>query len=271
MIYLIYLCIGILASFLSGLLGIGGGLIIVPALVLTFTHFKVVDPSQVMHMVIGTSLASSLFNLVSSVRAHHVRQAVHWSVVRSMAPGLLLGALLLGPGLVRVLPGSVLKGIFGAFCLFMGLQLLRQGVREPGVTAEDPEGYGLIAWGLLVGVMSTLLGLAGGVMIALVFNYYRMPMRVIIGTGSACALLIAAAGTVGLLLLNSHTSPLPAYSTGYVYWPALLCIALPAWVFAKFGASCAHKLSVQRLRQLFACLILTVGAQMLWSTIHFSI
>lgn len=267
MVYLLYILIGISASFLSGLLGIGGGLILVPALLFVFSHYQVVVSSELMHMVIGTSLASSLVNLVSSVRAHHLRQTVQWPIVKLMAPGLLLGALLLGPGLVRILPNTTLKACFGVFCLLMGLQLLRrEPQRQDGNFIALPHTVGLLAWGLLVGVLSTLLGLAGGVMLGLVFTFYRMPMRTIIGTGSACALIIAAAATMGLSLLSGHPNDLPKYSTGFIYWPALVCIALPALWFARAGAAVAHRLPVQRLRQVFAALVLVVGLQILWTT-----
>jgi len=265
MVFLIYLSIGIVTSFLSGLLGIGGGLLILPALIYTFTYFHVVDTSQVMHMVIGTSLASSLFNLVFSVRAHHLRKVVQWPIVLSMMPGLLLGALLLGPLILRVMSSEILKGFFAGFCVFMAVQMAFQKNKEGQKESRLPSTALLVFWGLLVGILSTLLGLAGGVLVGLILNYYRMDMHKIVGTGAACALIVSFAATLGLMLFSGHQEHLPAWSTGFVYWPAFLGVALPSVYLTKLGASLTHRLSVTVLRKLFSLLVFIIGMQMLLS------
>lgn len=268
MIYAIYLLIGSVASFLSGLLGIGGGLIMVPSLLFTFSQFGVVNPAQTMHVVIGTSLASSLVNLLASVRAHALRGSVDWSIIKRMAVGLVLGAFILGPGILRHVPNTALKGFFGGFCLFMSLQLLLQRAPTSSEDAHLPQGGWLIVMGLLIGLLSTLLGLAGGVMLGLLLNHYRLSMHRVIGTGAAGALVIAIAGTLGLVFVPHEAQQLPAYCTGYVYWPALICLTLPGPFLAKLGVAYAHRVPVQRLRRWFACLVMLTGLQMLLTVMH---
>lgn len=260
--FLLYLLTGVISSFLSGLLGIGGGLIIIPALMFIFSHFNIIDSTNLMHITIGTSLASAIINLVSSTLAHHRQGNIRWPVFRLMIPGVLVGALLIGPAIMFSLPNHALKIIFGTACFFFSLQMILPKKNEGN---ENLPGKIIFSFlGLLTGTLSILLGLAGGVIIGTILNYYRMDMRKVVGTTASIAIVLSIAGTVSLMVLGSQeTEVLPAWSTGFIYWPALLGIALPSPFLAPLGAKAAQRLPVDTLKKLFAALIFIIGIKML--------
>jgi len=261
-----YFSLGCFASFLSGLLGIGGGLIIVPGLVFIFTKMHIVDPSQLMHMVVGTSLASSIVNLVSSTMAHQHHRAVLWPVFFSVAPGAMIGAMFLGPGLILIIESHYLKILFGVFCLVVSTHML---LSKKSAQAHDevlvlPRKWKLFLGGLFSAGLSTLLGIAGGIMIGTLLQYCRLAMRNVVATSAPICLSIAVTGTAGLMVAGFHQTGLPAYSTGFIYWPALIGIVLPSLIVVPIGARIAHKLPAVKLKKIFALLVLVIGAKMLW-------
>lgn len=259
-----YLLTGCCSAFLSGLLGIGGGLITVPALILIFTHFQTINPEQLMHVVIGTSLAASSVNLISSVIAHHRQQAVRWPVFIAMMPGIIAGALILGPGVMIFIKGNYLKLMFGIFCIIVSIRMFieqRQHATHPEKLPQNK--VILFITGLFIGSIATLLGIAGGALTGPLLNFYRMHIRQIIGTTAALGLVITVAGTLGLILASYHQSGLPKWSTGFIYWPALLGIAPPSLLLTRVGAKLAHKLPAAILKKVFAGLVAMVGIKML--------
>ena len=257
-----YLLTGILSSFFSGLLGIGGGLVIIPALMFIFAHFHVVDSQNLMHLVIGTSLASSILNLVFSVRAHHKKGNVRWSVFYIMCPGVLIGTLLVGPHLMSALSGNTLKTIFGVSCLFFSIQMI-----YPRKNSDAPEKLPgkviMTLLGIITGTLSVLLGLAGGAIIGTALNYYHMEMRRIVGTTASVTLILATAGTIGLMTVSYHLSDLPPDSIGFIYWPALVGIVISSPFFAPLGVKVAQRLPVHLLKKMFAAFVLIIGLKML--------
>jgi uncharacterized membrane protein YfcA len=261
---LVYLLLGCIASFIAGLLGVGGGLILIPGLLFVFTHFQIAPADQIMHLCIGTSLAASIINLLIAVRTHHRNHAVTWSLFFSMTPGVLLGALLLGPAIMEVINVNYLKIIFGLFCLLVSINMLTTSNKH--IQEKPLPGFVLLSLlGLGIGGLSTILGIAGGAMIGTMLTLYGLNTRKVIGTTSAICLIIAIAGTTGLLFVGYDQTALPAYSTGYIYWPALLGIALPSLIFTPAGATLAHKMPVNLLKKIFAGLVLVIGLKMLLS------
>jgi uncharacterized membrane protein YfcA len=259
----LYFLLGCFASLLSGLLGVGGGLIIVPTLIYLYSTYHIVFPEQVMHLTIGTSLACSVVNLISSVRVHHKKQAIRWPLFKTMSLGVVLGALLLGPSIVHVVSSNFLKILFGLFCICSAINMGIRKKNNPLQQEMIPSKIVLFFWGLMTGGISTILGIAGGVFTGSFFHYCKINMREIIGTTAAICLLLSVSGSTGLMLVGFHQPNLPLYSTGYIYWPAFIMISLPSFWMAPIGASLAHRLPVSILRKLFACLILVVGIKIL--------
>lgn len=254
-----YFLIGVSSSFLSGLLGIGGGLIIIPSLVWAFAYFHVVPSNQLMHVVIATSLASSIVNLISSVIAHHRKKNIEWPVFRRMSLGILLGAFFLGPAIMLILSGNTLKAFFGIICFIFSIQMILPKKNKHEET-HLPGNLWLSTLSLLIGTLSVILGLAGGVMVATTLNHYSMNMRKVIGTTASVALLLSLSGTLSLMLISEKDID---GNTGLINWLAFLFIALPSPFFSPLGAKVAQKLPIPLLKKIFAGLIFIIGIKML--------
>lgn len=262
LLFTAYLLTGIFSSFLSGLLGIGGGLIIVPALSYIFSYFNVISPDSLMHIVIATSMASAITNLAFSFSSHSRQNNIDWSVVKNFSPGIIIGSLFIGPLIMLVLSSSHLQMIFGLSCLYFGIQMFFSG-KKANAEEKLPSRPTLLSLGLGAGTLSTLVGISGGTIIGTILNYYHMNMRKVIGTTTAIAFLLAITGTLGLLVVGYRAEISLPWCTGFVYWPAVLGIALPSPLFAPLGAKLAHKLPTNTLRKLFALLLLIVGIKMM--------
>lgn len=257
--YLLYLLIGAVAGTLGGLLGVGGGLIIVPALLYLF-HAQDFTDSVVMHLAVATSLAAIVFTSASSALAHHRRRAVLWRPVGLLVPGILLGGVL-GALIAGQLPGEVLRVLFGAFECAVAWQLVRDS--GPPTQRELPGAAVLAAVGAGIGSASTILGIGGGVFIVPFLVWCHVDLRKAVATSSACGFPIAIAGGGGMVASGWGVPDLPAFSIGYVYWPAALAIACTSVLAAPVGARLAHTLPVQTLRRTFAVFLAIVGIRML--------
>ncbi|MDO8953370.1 MAG: sulfite exporter TauE/SafE family protein [Gammaproteobacteria bacterium] len=263
MIFALYILVGSISGLFSGLLGIGGGLIVVPSLMIIFSHFNVIPEGMVMHFCIGTSLTSTIVNLLISTTQHNKTQSVRWDVVKRMLPGVLLGSFILGPILMLVLNGAYLKIIFGSFCVLLSLYMLYN--RSTKGEEKLPTTAALSVMGFFVAGISTLLGIAGGAIIGALFNIWHMNSRQVVGTIAAIGIPIVIPGTIGLIAIGYiHPINGPAWSTGYIYWPAVLGIGLPSLLSVPVGASLTHKISRPLLRKVFAYLVLIVGLKMLF-------
>ena len=258
-IILIYLGLGIPVGILAGLLGVGGGLIIVPMVVFTLTWQGV--PSQhLMHLALGTSLASIIFTSVSSFWAHHKRGAVHWEVVRRIVLGILTGTFL-GACLAAQMSTNLLKGVFVVFLFYMGFQMLTN--KKPKPTRSLPGPLGMFGVGNGIGAVSALVGIGGGSMSVPFMVWCNVKVHEAIGTSAAIGFPIAVAGTVGYIVNGLGAADLPAYSLGYVYLPALAGIVTASVFTAPLGVRLAHSLPVARLKRIFALLLFVMGAKML--------
>jgi hypothetical protein len=255
-----YLLLGSVAGLLAGLLGVGGGLVIVPVLAWLF-HAAGMSPEVVMHMAIGTSLATIVPTSLSSVWAHHRLGAVLWGAVARLAPGIVAGAAL-GAALADRLPGESLRLIFGLFELAVALQM---GLNlRPAPHRVLPGRAGMWGAGSLIGLVSAVVGIGGGTMTVPYLQWCNVPMRQAVATSSACGLPIALAGTTGFIVAGWDAPALPAWSSGYLYWPAFAGIAVASVLLAPVGARLAHRLPTAVLKRFFALFLVFLGLRMLW-------
>jgi uncharacterized membrane protein YfcA len=256
---LLYLGLGALAGLMAGLLGVGGGLLIVPVLLWAFELLGF--PYQVlMHLAVGTSLATIVVTSLSSILAHNRRGAVRWELVRQLAPGILLGAWI-GALVADWMSGDWLRRVFALFALFVGTRMLL-GLRVR-VGRDLPGRVGFWGAGGVIGAVSALVGIGGGSLTVPFLHASGVDMRQAVASSSACGLPIALAGATGFVWTGWADPGLPSGSTGYVYWPAFAGIVLTSMLLAPVGARLAHSLPVQALQRVFALLLLGVGLKLL--------
>ncbi len=256
---LTYCAVGAIAGILAGLLGIGGGLVIVPMLVYVFA-INNIPHELTMHLALATSMASIMFTSVSSFMAHHRRGAVHWAVVRRIVVGILLGTFL-GSYIASAMSTNVLKVFFVIFLYFVSIQLLLG--KKPKGSRELPGRAGMFAAGNVIGVVSSLVGIGGGSLSVPFMLWCNVRVHQAIGTSAAIGLPIAVSGTLGYVINGWSVASLPQYSIGYVYLPALIGIAAISVLTAPLGVRLAHSLPVDGLKRIFALLLLGVGTKML--------
>lgn len=251
---------GALAGFLAGLLGIGGGMVLVPALIFSF-QAQGVSPSVLTHLAIGTSLASIVLTSISSVRTHHAQGGVDVTLFKQLALGLIIGSWL-GAQIAHALPARALQLIIGIFAVWTGLKMFR-GSKPAAADAPLPGALELNAVGGLIGVASAIFGIGGGSLMVPYLVKQGVAMRRAVGTAAACGFPIAIAGMVGFMFSGWGLSALPAGSTGYIYWPALAGIALTSMLAAHGGALMAHRLPSAQLKRAFGVLLIVVGIRFL--------
>jgi uncharacterized protein len=255
----LYPAVGAISGILAGLLGIGGGLVIVPMLVFCFTRQNI-PHEHLMHMALGTSMASIVFTSVSSFLSHHRRGAVHWAIVRRITPGILVGTFL-GAWIASRMPTNSLKVFFGVFLYYVAVQLLLD--KKPKASREIPGNTGMFGVGSVIGVVSSLVGIGGGTLSVPFMTWCNIAVHQAIGTSAAIGFPIAVSGTVGYVYNGLHVAGLPPYSAGYVYLPALAGLVCASVLTAPLGAKLAHSLPVSPLKRIFAVLLMAVGTRML--------
>ncbi len=256
---LFYLVLGAFAGILAGLLGVGGGLIIVPALAWIFHHQQMTD-TVIMHLAIGTSLATIVVTSISSVRSHHRRGAVLWPVFWRLTPGIVVGAWL-GAGVADALSSAALEKIFAVFVLVMAAQMGFGA--KPAPHRDLPGTTGMAIAGGVIGAVSAIVGIGGGSLTVPFLNWCNIPIRQAVATSAACGLPIALAGALGFIVTGLNASGLPDWSLGYIYGPALAGIALVSMLSAPLGAKLAHTLPTEMLKKVFAGFLALVGSKML--------
>ena len=260
------LLLGSVSGFLAGLLGIGGGMLMVPFLTLLLTH-KNFPPDLVIKIAVATSLATICFTSIASVRAHQARGAVRWDVVKLLAPGIIFGGLL-GAQIAKALPTTALAILFSTFIAFSATQMLLN--KKPAASRQLPTGTGMFGAGGLIGLLSSLVG-AGGAFISVPFmTWCNLPIHNAVGTSAALGFPIALAGTVGYVIAGWSLHDLPAGTLGFLYMPALLVISIASMSTARWGAAAAHKMDMAQLRRMFAFLLYVLAAYMLWKVLKSS-
>lgn len=254
-----YLALGAFVGFLAGLLGIGGGLTMVPVLTILFTAQNF-PASHVLHLALGTAMASIFFTSLSSVRAHHSHNAVEWGIVKSITPGVVAGTLL-GTFLARGIPSKSLAVVFAIFAYYAAVTMFIDIKPKPSRGLPGTAGMWLV--GGAIGGVSSLLA-AGGAFLSVPFMVMcNVRVHKAIGTSAAIGFPIAAAGAIGYITAGLTVSALPQHTLGFVYLPALIGLVIASMTLAPFGARLAHRLPVPNLKKVFAALLFILATKML--------
>jgi uncharacterized membrane protein YfcA len=254
-----YALLGLFAGVVAGLLGVGGGLIIVPILAGLFAS-QGFPEQHLMQLAIGTSLATIVFTSLSSMRSHHRRGAVVWPVMRQLSIGITAGGWF--GGVLAVWLGSLLlAGLFGVFELAVAAQMAFG--RAPAAHRTSPGRWRNLVMGALIGAVSALLGIGGGTLTVPYLVWHNVDVRRAVGTSAACGLPIALIGACGFAVVGWSRTDLPPGSSGYIYWPAVIAISITSVTAAPLGAWLAHRLQRQRLQYTFAMFLAVLGLVMI--------
>lgn len=254
--------LGAFVGFLAGLLGIGGGMILTPVFTFLLPMTGISD-SVVVHVAIATSLGTIVFTSISSMRAHNKRGAVLWRVVFSVAPGILVGAIL-GAKISSLLSTSVIAFIFAIFVGFSALKMFVDA--KPSPSRELPGLVGLFVAGILIGCVSAFVGAGGGFISVPLMLYCNVRMQQAVGTSAALGFPIALFGSVGYIWTGLNMAALPGFPTtlGFIHLPALFLCAGASFLIAPLGAKVAHSINTKPLKRIFACNLLIIACYMLY-------
>jgi uncharacterized protein len=264
------LLLGAITGILAGLLGIGGGMVMVPFMSALIVQ-QGLPANSATKVAIATSLATILFTSLSSVWAHHKRGAVQWGVVKALAPGIVIGGLIAAQ-FAALAKDSWMSIFFAIFVGYMAMQMLRTKKPTAALVSDTPalpSPAKLTGVGALIGGLSSLVGAGGGFMTVpfLVGKGIKMPQAV--ATSAACGFPIALAGTIGYVISGWHLNIAPN-AIGFIYLPALLIVSLASMATAPFGAKMASTLPVATLKKAFGSMLLCVAFYMLWRGISAS-
>ena len=270
---IIFLIIGALAGFAAGLFGVGGGTIIVPLLFIVFTQMGY-SPDNIMHLALGTSLATIIVTSISSLMAHNKKGAVMWPVFKNLAPGLAIGCFL-GAGIAGQVSGLYLQLIVGVFLLWVAYKMFFGGkkqVANPATnssSADDantqlPSKPQQLAAGGVIGIASAIFGIGGGSLTVPYLTRYGVVMQKAVGTSAACGLPIAIAGALGFMFFGMQQRIDVPNTIGFVHIYAFLGISIMSFFTAKLGAKVAHILSPELLKKCFSVLLTVVGCYFLY-------
>jgi uncharacterized membrane protein YfcA len=252
--------LGLATGFLAGLLGIGGGMLMVPFITIILTG-KGYPAEYTVKIAVATSLATICFTSLSSVRAHHKRGAVLWPVARRLAPGILVGSVA-GAQLAVAMPGRVLSVLFALFVAFSATQMFLD--RKPKPTRTLPGAWGTFGVGTAIGMLSSLVG-AGGAFVSVPFmTWCNVKIHEAVGTASALGFPIALAGTLGYAWAGHDMPQMPPGSLGYLYLPGLAVISLASMCTAPLGARTAHRMDIRPLKKMFAAVLYLLAAYFLF-------
>ena len=256
--------LGLSTGFLAGLLGIGGGMVMVPFITIILSG-RDVGSSLAVKMAIATSMATIIFTSISSVRAHHGRGAVRWDLVKGLAPGIVLGGLVASMGLFAMLKGSSLAMFFALFVGFSATQMFLD--KKPTPSRQMPKTAGLLGAGGVIGFLSGLVGAGGGFISVPFMAWCNVAIHNAVATSAALGLPIALSNVVGYIVSGQSATGLPPYSFGYIWLPALAVIASCSVLTAPLGAKVAHRLPVKQLKRIFASILYLLAAYMLYKSL----
>ncbi|MBT8148321.1 MAG: sulfite exporter TauE/SafE family protein [Pseudomonadales bacterium] len=254
--WLVYLALGALSGLLAGLFGIGGGAIIVPMLVVVFAAMEFA-PAQAVHIAVGTSFAAIVFTSLASLRAHQLLGNVRWPVLRAMAPALVLGVCA-GAWLASRLQGATLQRAVAVFLFVVALQMLSRW-QPPQLFAQAGRKQHVVAGGT-IGWVSAFFGIGGGSLTVPYLYACAVPMRSAVATSAACGVPIALFGALSYAYWGGQAGVSEAWTSGFIYWPALVGVGVASVPFAKVGARLAVRLPDAVLRRAFGCLLLMVAS-----------
>lgn len=263
--WLIYLLTGAIVGFFAGLLGIGGGLIIVPVLINLFSA-QDFPADRIVHLALGTTMATIIFTSAASLRTHHLHGAVNWPIVRHITPGIFLGTFG-GAALVSSMTGQLLSIIFVVFIFYAATQMLLQF--RPNPLFQLPGKIGLLLAGSVIGALSSLVAIGGGLLSVPFLTLCNVKLQHAIGTAAAIGFPIALAGTMGYIATGwAQKEMLPEHSLGYVYLPALVWLVSASMLTAPLGAKLTHSTKTIILRTIFVVLLYGLAIRMLFSLLQ---
>jgi len=255
---------GLAAGFVAGLFGIGGGFVVVPALLLVFTVFGV-DNEVLTHVAIGTSLATIIVTSSRSVHAHNKKGAVDFAIIKDWAPWLVLGVAG-GIALAQFMDGRSLKWIFSIGVFLMGLHFISPVLRDVKLSDEMPSGLTRIGLASFLGGFSALLGIGGGTIAVLTMTMCGRPIHQAVATAAGFGVIIAVPGALGFMVLGLGRDALPLGSFGYVNIVAVLAITAMSFITAPWGAKAAHALNAAALKRVFGIYLVATSAVVLWNS-----
>jgi len=256
----ILLLMGAGGGYAAGLLGIGGGMVLVPFITMIFTA-RGFAPGLVVHMAIATSLATIMFTSLSSVRAHHRHGAVQWRIVALLAPGILVGSWI-GPWIGKQMNTSALSLLFAVFVAFSAAQMLRN--KKPSAGRELPGTAGMFAAGGVIGTVAGLVGAGGGFISVPFMAWCNVRIHQAVATSAALGFPIALSGTLSNIYFGWSEPGLPPHSLGFVYLPALAVIVAASVIMAPLGARMAHRMDVAALKRVFAVVLFSLAGYMFY-------
>lgn len=253
--------LGLGTGFLAGLLGVGGGMVMVPFITIIMSN-RGVSPDLAVKMAIATSMATIIFTSISSVRAHQKHGAVRWDIVKRLAPGIVVGSIIGSLGVFSLLKGSYLAIFFGLFVSFSATQMFLN--KKPKPSRQMPGTGGQLVAGGFIGFLSGLVGAGGGFISVPFMTWCNVAIHNAVATSAALGFPIAVANVLGYALSGQTVQDLPAGSFGYIWLPALGVIATCSVITAPLGARAAHKIPVDKLRRVFASILYGLAAYMLY-------
>ncbi len=258
-----FLLLGAFVGLMAGLFGVGGGAIMVSILTTLFLSqgFPI---ETVVHTALGTSMAAIIITSFSSLRAHHAKGAVLWEIVKSMSPGILIGAFL-SAFLLRYLSAHFLALFFAIFISYISIQMLLDIKIKSTRTLMGRKG--LLFSGASIASLSALVSIGGGSLTVPFLCWQNIPLKQAIGTSAAIGFPLSIAATFGYLIssgLNTHT-PTANDTVGFIYFPAVFLISISSFLMAPYGATLAHALPTPVLKKAFAVLLIVLSINMLLS------
>lgn len=259
---ILFILLGIIAGTLAGLLGIGGGIIIVPGIsfILAFTG---ITDHKTMHIAAATSLCVMIFTTSSSSIAYYRLGNILWPVFKRMVPGIIAGVAL-GVGAAHFLHSSILSVIFGIYLIFVSIKtFFGSGYKSGKAKRKLPKNKILLPLSALFGFISGMLGVGCGATCSPFLLWLNIEMKKVAGTVGAMSLPLSIAGTISAMLMGSGSVDVP-HTFGYMYWPAFLCLAPATVAFAPLGARFSDKIPAKKLKKAFALLLLALAIKMLW-------
>lgn len=264
MIIIIFLITGAFVGLVSGLLGVGGGLTIVPVLYYTFTNLYHFNGQVSLKISLATSLSIVIPTLLSSIIAHYRSQNIIWKIVLIMSPSLSMGALFSSLILPDVLPEKIIKVFFALYCIIISLKMFFD-IKNNNSKNKKPSKKSLIVIGFVIGGVSSVLGIAGGSLSASYLSHYDIPMKNVIASTTAIGLPIAVFGCLGFIISGlNHVTHLPLkWCLGYIYLPSVFFICLTSVIAAPIGVALNNRLSSLWLKKIFAAMLLLISLKMI--------
>lgn len=258
---LVYVFIGAFAGVMAGILGIGGGVVVVPGLLFVFQYNQLIPNDVSMQVAAGTSLAVMIFTTMAALNAHVKQGDILWFVFKKLLPGMVLGTIV-GVLTANSVPVHWLKIIFAVFLFFVAVKMLMD--LHVTHSAGFPRHWVNRLMSFFIGLVSGMLGIGGGILTVPYLTYCGVPMRKIAAVSNLCTLMLAFLGTFMFILTGINKMEAVPYSTGYVYWPAVLAVAIPSALFAPLGTKLNYILPVKQLKYVFLAILVLTAIRMLF-------